>query len=114
MAVQAEKLVEGGAWEIYGREAAVDVQKAVSGSRCIDVKPIGVALVVNSNDLRLGGCGEILRSEIVWEGEDEPLVECGTMITGDHFKIVDAEQLGERIAWEDDRLEGKAILMCRD
>ncbi len=81
----------------------------MSGSSGIDIEPIGVALVVNANDLRLGGSGEVLRSEIVWEGEDESLVDCSTMIAGDQFKIVDAEQLGESVAWEDDRLEGKAI-----
>src|SRR5260370_5350571 len=109
--IQAEKLVEGGTWEIYGCESAVDVQEAVSGSSGIDIEPVGVALVVNANDLRLGGSGEVLRSEIVWEGEDEPLVDCGTVITGDHFKIVDAEQLGERVAWEDDGTEEKAVFL---
>jgi hypothetical protein len=103
--IQAEKLVEGGTWEIYGRESAVDIQEAVSGSSHIGIEPVGKASVIDSNHLRLRGIGKILRSEIVWEGEDEPLVDVSAMITGDHFKIVDAEQLGERVAWEKDRLE---------
>src|SRR5260370_2643080 len=38
--IQAEELVEGGTWEIYGCESAVDVQEAVSGSSHIDIEPI--------------------------------------------------------------------------
>src|SRR5260370_14362923 len=115
--IQAEELVEGGTWEIYGCESAVDVQEAVSGSSHIDIEPVGIegkckrrekAPVVDPNHLRLRGIVKILRSEIIREGEDEPLVDVSAMITGDHFKIVDAEQLRERVAWEDDCTEGKA------
>ncbi len=109
--IQAQKLVEGERWEIYGRESPVDVQEAVSGSGGIDIEPVGKAPVVDSDDLRLGGSGEILRSEIIWEGKDEPLVDVSSMITGDHLKIVDAQQLGERVAWEDDCPEGKAFFL---
>ncbi len=94
--IQAEKLVEGGTVEIYGREIAVDVQEAVSGSSHIDKEPVGKAPVVDSNHLR-------------WEGKDEPLVDVSAVITGDHVKIVDAQQLGERVAREKDGLEGKSF-----
>jgi hypothetical protein len=107
--IQAEKLVEGGTVEIYGREIAVDVQEAVSGSSHIDKEPVGKAPVVDSNHLRLHGIGKILWSESVWEGKDEALVNVSAMIAGDHFKIVDAQQLGERVAREKDGLEGKAF-----
>ena len=74
----------------------------MSGSCGIDIEPVGKAPVVDSNHLCLRGIGKILRSKIVWEGEDEPLVDVGAMITGDHLKIVDAERLGERVAWENE------------
>src|SRR5258708_7441778 len=106
--IQAEKLVERCAGEIHGREVAVNVQEAVSGSGGIDIEPVGIAPVVDPNDLRLRGIGKILGSKIVWQGQDKPLVNCGAMITGDHFKIVDAEQLGERVAREIDCSEVKA------
>ena len=38
----------------------------------------------------------------VREGEDKPLVDCGAVITSDLLAIVDAERLGERVAWEND------------
>ena len=63
---------------------------------------------VYSNHLRLRGIGKILSTEIVWQGQDEPLVDCGAMVAGDHFRIVDAEQLGERVARETDCSEVKA------
>src|SRR5260370_2240582 len=109
--IKAEKLVEGGTWEIYGRESAVDVQEAVSGSSHIDIEPVGKAPVVDSDHLCLRGIGKILQSEIVGEGEDESLVDVSSMITGDHFKIVDADQLGERVAWENDCPEAKAAFL---
>src|SRR5258708_6322669 len=74
----------------------------------IVIERVGEAPVVNSNHLRLRGIGEILRSESVWEGKDETLVDVSAVITGDHIKIVDAEQLGERVAREKDGLEGKS------
>src|SRR5258708_2343103 len=58
--VQAEKLVKSCAWEIHGRESAVDVQEAMVGSGVIDVEAVGIAPIVDPDDLRLGGIGKIL------------------------------------------------------
>ncbi len=83
----------------------------MSGSSGIDIEPVGKAPVVDSNHLCLRGIGKILRSEIEREGENETLVDVCAMITGDHLKIVDAEQLGERVAWKNDCLEAKAVFL---
>jgi hypothetical protein len=107
--IQAEKLVERCAGEIDGRESAVDIQEAVVDSGGIDVEPVGIAPVVDSNHLRLHGIGEILQSETVPEREDETYVGCGAMIAGNHFLIVDTEQLSEHIVREINCLETKTF-----
>src|SRR5260370_609770 len=107
--IQAEKLVEGRARKIHGFESAVDMQKAVVYSGGIDIEPVGIAPVVDSDHLCLRGIGNILQSEIVPEREDETYVACGTMIAGDRVKIVDAEQLGERVVRETNCSEMKAF-----
>src|SRR6266404_389999 len=72
--IQAEKLVELCAGEIHGRESAVDIQEAVVDSGGIDIEPVGIALVVDSDHLRLCGIGKILQTEIVPRREDETCV----------------------------------------
>src|SRR6266849_934942 len=107
--IQAEKLVELCAREIHGRESAVDIEEAVVDSGGIDIEPIGIAPVVDSNHLCLSGIGKILQSEIVPGREYETYIGCGAMIAGNHFLIVDAEQLGERIVREIDCSEVKTF-----
>src|SRR5258708_35384210 len=65
--VQAEKLVKSCAWEIHGRESAVDVQEAIVGSGVIDVEAVGIAPIVDSDDLRLRRIGKILQIKAVGE-----------------------------------------------
>ncbi len=69
--IQAEKLVERCTWEIHSRKSAVDIQEAVGSPGGIDIEAVGIAPVVDSDDLRLGGCGEILNVSsgklIVWK-----------------------------------------------
>src|SRR5216683_2783493 len=89
--IQAEKLVERCAGEIHSFESAVDIQEAVVLSCGIDIEPVGIAPVVDSDDLRLRGIRKILQIEVVGEGEDEPLVDCSAVIAGDRIKVVDAE-----------------------
>src|SRR5258708_21814026 len=88
--IEAKKLVERCTGEIHGRESAIDIQEAVVGSGGIDIEPVGIAPVVDSDHLRLRGIGKILQSEIVPEREDETYVASGTMVARNHFLIVDS------------------------
>ena len=85
--IQAQKLVEGGAWKIDSSESTTLVQEAMVDSDSVDIKSVGLVQIVDPDDLCLRRSRKVLGGKDAQLSEHESLVDSRTVIAGDETSL---------------------------